>query len=183
MNYISTVIIVVVVSVLMKYLLASSKKQPIINEEGTIILKMNKAYAIIGYIGIAFTAIIGIIASLGTVKSNQDLFIVIGLVLLFLGLSVPLVLVAKRVKIEANEEKITYIGITGKQKVIMWNDIKKVGFSKSMLELALITDKTKIKVHMHYIGFPTLIELMKSKVEYSLCKDAIYSIETVSNRF
>ena len=182
MNYLGTLIIFIVVSFLMKYLMSSSKKQPIINEKEGMTLKMNKAYGIIGYIGIAFTTAIGIIASLGTVKSNEDLFIVIGLVLFFLMLSVPLVLVSKKMKVEADNKKVRYFGINGKTKIIMWSEINNVKFSKSMLELTLITDSTKVKIHMHFIGFSGFIELMRSKIDYTLYKDAINSIENVNKR-
>jgi len=179
MNYLSVVIVFVVVSVLMKYLGDSSKKNPVINEEGTIILKMNKTYGIIGYIGIGFSAVIGIVASIGAVKSIEDLFIVIGLVAFFLVVGALLVLVSKKMNVRVDDERINYLGITGKTKEIMWNDIKEVSFSKSMLELSLKTNTTKIKLHMHLIGFSTFIEKMKSKTDYSIHKDAIHELESL----
>ncbi len=183
MNYISSVIIFILVSALMKYLMDSSKKQPTIKEDGLVVLKMNKAYGIIGYIGIVFSALIGIIASQGTVKSVKDLFIVLALVLFFMLLSVPLVLVSKKMKVEVDEEKVKYYGVTGKTREIFWKEIKEVKFSKTMLELALNTDKTRIKLHMHLVGFPQFVNTMKAKVEYSLYRDAISEIETINGRF
>ncbi|KNY25395.1 hypothetical protein Bccel_0655 [Pseudobacteroides cellulosolvens ATCC 35603 = DSM 2933] len=178
----STIIIITVVFALMKYLGESTKKHAAVVSEGTIILKMNQAYGVIGYIGIVCSAVIGVIASLGTVKSVQDLIIVIGLVLSFLALSMPLVLISKKMKIEVDEEKIKHFGITGKIKTIYWNEIKTVKFSKTALELSLITDKIKVKLHMHLIGFNDMVNIMKAKIDYSLYRDALIEIESVNNR-
>lgn len=177
MKYLSTVIVVAVTLAFMKYLGASSKKQPEANREGVLILKMNQAYGIVGYIGIAFSVAIGIIASLGTVKSIQDLIVVIILVLFILSLSMPLILVSKKSKIEVDGEKIKHFGISGKIKTIYWVEIKKVKFSRSMMELSFITDKSKIKAHMHMIGFFELVNIMKAKIDHSIYKDAINLIE------
>lgn len=172
MHYITSGIIFAVVIVLMKHLTSSSKKQPILNGEGVMVLRMNKNYSIFGYMNIAISAMIGIIPCLGLVETIGDTFIILCLVLFFIGSGTLLVLVSRNTKVEIYDEKIRYYGITGKVKEIQWEDIRKVTFGKTSLELSLITMYEKIKIHMHMVGFLSFIELMKKKIDYSLYEEA-----------
>lgn len=183
LKYVSSVSIMLTVSFLMRYLALSSKQKPMINSEGVMILKMNKAYGTIGFIEIGITTLIGILGSLDTVKSLVDFFILYGVVILFLSLGVTLVLVSRNMKIEVDNNKIKYYGFTGKSKEILWNEIKKTKFNKSTLELSLIAASTKVKIYMYTIGFSSFIDFMKEKVDYLIYKDALVAIELVDKRF
>lgn len=179
MNFAVTVVVIIAVTVLMKYLSRSSKKQPVFSEDGSIILRMNRAYGIVGFIGIGGALLITVIASAGSVKTQGDLLIVVLLILFFALISVPLVLTLRNVKALVNDKGIKYYGITGKLKEVHWSDIKKVKFSKISLELTLITDTKKVKIHVHMAGFDHFLKLLKKKLDSELYSQAVNLLQTV----
>jgi hypothetical protein len=183
MNLLGIVLTVVTVTLLMKYLVNSSKKEPIIDESGKMILRINKAFAVIGYIVVLAAIFIIIIACLGTVKSQSDLLIVICLTAFFALLGIILILYSHNFKVEVNEEKIIGFGMFGKSKEIKWNDIKKLKFNKTSMELIVISDTAKIKIYPHLIGFPNLVNLIKQKLDASMYQEVLQQIEIANNKF
>ncbi|MFL0267947.1 hypothetical protein [Candidatus Clostridium radicumherbarum] len=183
MKIFSSAIIFLTVFILMKYLGASSKKQAHKNEEGIIVLRMNKAYGIVGYIGILISLVIGVIATLGTIKNISDLIMAMSMFLFFFIISSMLVMVSKNQRVEAGDEKIIAYSMTGKATVIKWSEVTKVQFSKTSLELKLTAKRQQAKLHMHFIGFWDFVDLMKRKLDILVYKDAILILDTVKKRF
>lgn len=175
--------IIIVVSLLMVYLSKTSKKQPVLNKDGTMILKLDNVYGLVGYTGVIISGVIPITDLLGIVESQEDVLQIIGISVLSLILSIPLILLARNYKVEVTEDIIRYYSITGKTREIMWIDINKVKFGKISLELSLYTDYYKIKLHAHLIGFPSFIEIMKQKLKPSLYEDALKEMGQLSNKY
>lgn len=175
MSYLGIIVTVIMVQLLVRYLASTSNKNPFIDKERVMVLTHSKIYEIIGYIGVGVAAIIGVIASLGTVKSVTDLIIVIFLVLFFLALSASLILMTKKTKIEIGNDKVRYFNTFGKMTEITWIDIREIRFTKSM-NLILLSDKAKIKINAFVVGFPSFIDLLKTKVDYEIYKDALYEM-------
>lgn len=176
MRYMNLFIIFITVTVFMKYLTESSKKRAE-NNNGIMVLKMNKAYGIVGYISMFAAVIIGVIASLGTVKDIIDLALVFGLFTIFFGIGILLVLSSRNKKIEVSEEEINSYSITGKVTKILWEDISNVSFSNISLELKLTAGRKNIKLHLHNVGFYDFIKLIETKLSCELYMTALMSLE------
>lgn len=176
MRYVNVFIISIIVAVFMKYLTKASKKRAE-NSNGIIILKMNKAYGVVGYISIIAAVLIGIIASLGTVNDITDLVLVLGLFIFFFGIGALLVLTSRNKKIEITEEEIKHYSILGKVTSISWKDISIVNFNKISLELKLTAGRKSIKLHMHNVGFYDFINIMEGKLKSELYMDALMRLD------
>ncbi len=175
-SFSSNVIVVAVVMGLSSYLMASSKMKPMLNSEGVMVLKMSKLFGIVGFMAVALAAVIAILAYFGSV-TQENLWGVTILFTLPFGIGVLFILVSKNMRVEVDDEKITYYGITNKTKVILWEDITQVKFSKRMAELSLITSHEKIKIYMQFIGFYSFVELIKKRLDSSLYKEACAVME------
>jgi hypothetical protein len=163
--------------------MSSSNKRIDANEDGVFVLRMNKAYGVIGYICIAFAGITGIIAAIAKVQSSADFWSVIFIVLLICGLGTPLVLVARNQKVVVTDEEVINYGMTGKRKEILWKDVDKVQFNKVSLELKLTARRTSISLHMHLVGFNKFIELMQKYVNDEKYCDALAQIKSVQQGY
>ena len=118
MIYIRYIIIGIVAALFMQFLRKSSIRAPYIDKNGTIILRMNKAFEYIGYGGLLSSIIIIVIAFQETVKSQSDLIMVSCLVLFFALFGIVLILISRNIKIELNENEIKSFGILCKSEQI-----------------------------------------------------------------
>jgi hypothetical protein len=134
---------------------------------------MNKAYGIVGYIGLFAAGLCGVIACSLKANSIQNLLFVLGLLLLFSLLSLLLMLVSRNVRYIVSDEGIKYYNLTGKSKEIKWSEIKGVRFGKVSLELSIFSESQKIKLHMHLAGFYSFIDIMKEKIKPELYEESV----------
>ena len=172
MEYLGLVATIIVVTAITRYIWADSKKQPDMQGEGIILLRMSKAIGFIGIIGIGGSIILGIV----TYLLGQGLYSSIVATLFLSLLSIPLLLISN-IRVLDDEEGIEYIRFGLRTKAIKWNEIKKVKFKRIGAELVLISDTTKIKLDVRLIGFAKFYEMMKDKIDYDLYKDVKYILD------
>jgi len=172
MNYLSVAIISIVALIVLKLLYADFKRQPDTREEGTIVLRMGNLYKIIGYSGIGASVILAFLSG----KSGDGLISIAFIILFFAILGIPLILLSN-VKIEIDDDKIKYYGMTGKIEVIRWEEITKVKFS--FTSFVIMTDSTRVKFDVRIVGFRLFIEAMKEKVDYEVYRNVIPVLERI----
>ncbi len=175
MNYLTTIIVIIVVTFLMRYLLTFAKKQPATNEDGSMVLKYPGFMAVIGYTAIGFGVLIGIITVFQIVPTTGN-EVVPYLVSFFVVLGLPLVLIGTFTRITVTDQKVQLTGITGKVKEIRWEEINKVTF-RWTAELILHSEHAKVKLNMILIGFNSLVETMKQKLDPALYEKALQEWE------
>jgi len=103
-----------------------------------------------------------------------------GLYIMFLFLLIGIIalLASINCKIQVNEERIIQNKIFFNTTIVYWKDISKVNFNNISQELILRTEgNRKIKAHIYFEGLSTFIELMKSKLNESIYRDALSGLE------
>ncbi|UII28161.1 PH domain-containing protein [Fulvivirga maritima] len=168
---ISTYAIPVVVLIIMMFLMSASKKQPKVDDKGNVILKLPIFYLIVGLL-----AVFGAVAVLvyGLINHEPESpFALLFTVVLILGLAVPLLLMGLNFRLIIKDAGVEQRTMLGKTKAIEWSDIQDVSFGKVSLELKIISNNNKIKVHMHSIGFGTLLEAIESHTDFNRIKIGI----------
>lgn len=162
-----------IVKLVMKAIDSTSKKELTLEDNGTIELEMNKAYGIMGVISVIISILLFILLVRNGFE-DLDFVKVVGIMSLIFGaVGVLLVLVGKNIKVLVTDRQITYYGLMSKEKTIFWSQIEKITFNKNSLELSLITSETKIKLHMHLVGFNSFIKVLKQKVNSSIYKGVL----------
>lgn len=146
MEYLTGAIIVFVVSFLMKNLPRLVKEKPVVTEDGTMVLKVPEFFAAIGYIGIGFGALFGLIISISTAKTAGDDWIAAGFVLFFTALGLPLILMAKCTRIVVTDQTIQYVGITQRVKEIILPAAKGTGTRRVSIVIGRTTKISKAAV-------------------------------------
>ena len=159
------IFIAAAVTIMMSFLLKASRKKPKIDEDGNRILRLPILYPIIGGIAVIFG--LGLFIFLCIILPAEDIMFAFIVPLIALGLGVPLLLVSLVSKIKITSEGIEQTTMFGKQKIILWTDIKSITFGKVSLELKIKDENQKIKVHMHMVGFPDFISEIENKTGYS----------------
>ncbi|MDQ2086177.1 hypothetical protein RBH29_07000 [Herbivorax sp. ANBcel31] len=178
MNRISVgMLIVAVILLILKYLMLGTEKKAVI-KDGAIVLKMSRIYGVIGFSGILVSIAIMTTSALGIVGIERDIKVTIGFSMFLLVMGIFLFLLSINVQVFADEDKITHYNIIRQEKEIMWEEIRRVTFNKGTQELIIEDANTKIKMHIHIVGFFSFIELMKSKIDHNLYKGAIGIIDT-----
>lgn len=175
MKYLTNAIVIIVVSIILRYLFTLTKKQPVINKEGEIVLKYPGFVGGIGYFVIGFGVLIGIIGGFHLVKTTGD-EVLPYLVLFFVVLGLPMVLMSNNNRVLATNQKIQYTGITKKVREIRWDEIRKVTFSFTS-ELVLQSELIKIKLNIMLAGFENFVEFMKPKLDPALYEKALQAWE------
>lgn len=178
------VLIPIVIISFMSFLISRSLKPATIKDKGVIVLRKSKFFEILGYITIIVTIAFSIFIFTKVHISTKYFGLIIVSILLIIFIivmSLSLVIVYKKMKIEVSDEKIKYYGFFNKNNFeISWNEIVKVTYSKFGQELILYTDNTKMRIQMHgYIGFFDFVNKMMTKIDPSLYKDAIQKLQTV----
>lgn len=175
-NPFSIFLLVIFVFLMMRFLETSNKKQPLI-KGNTIILKVNKLYGIVAVIVIVLTVILTIM-DIPDITSQADVFNILGINVLVFTLSIPLLLMVKNYKVEVTEEVITHYNIFGKEKVIRWQEIKKIKYGRFSSGLFLHTDVTKMTLHvMSLTGFSSFIKILKKKLEPHVYQDVLSDLD------
>lgn len=140
------------------------------NETGKLELSVNKLYGLSG----AISLIVGLIVLILFVTSDgSQMKSMLSIVALFFGLGVILVSYFINTSALISNEELIYVNMTKKVKKIKWHEIEKVTFNKNSQELILTTKADKIKFHSHLIGFGSLVEIIKMKLDKNIYKDAI----------
>ncbi|MBL3654634.1 PH domain-containing protein [Fulvivirga sediminis] len=157
--------------IVMFCLMSASKKQPQVDVRGNVILKLPIFYLIIGLF-----AVIGAIAVLihGLINHEPESpFALLFIVIMMLGLGIPLLLMGLNFRLIIKDEGVEQRTMLGQTQKIEWSEIHDVSFGKVSLELNIISDSNKIKVHMHSIGFVTLLEALESHTDFNRIKIGI----------
>ncbi len=159
----TTAIILIVVSAMMKFLIDASKKKPVIDSEGNKILKLPRPYEIVG-VTLSSTSLVVLIY--GVVNFNPEnilpqfiIFVLSG------GLGFLLILLGRVYQVTFNDNEISARSIFGKSITIRWENIQEVKFSTASAELKINDGAHTIKCHQHLVGFRTMVDFLKTKLD------------------
>ncbi len=104
----------------------------------------------------------------GLITMEPDEFIFLFLIFLFgAGLGIPLLLMGTIFKIVLTPDYIKQINMVGTTKIIKWNEIETIDFNKVTQELKIKSITSKIKAHMHLIGFYDLLNEIDIKTKFN----------------
>lgn len=177
MEFVIKIIIIAIVTIFMKYLYSKSKKKLKRNIDGTIILKLSKAIEIIGIVAIIVSIIIAVIATMGSVKTKEDLYCVLALIAFFIVLGVPLILIYRNYRVEVTNEKLIYSNMFGKIVEFSWYDLDKITFHQASQEFHLKSGNKKITVYLYVVGLQDFLQIVKEKVNESIYLEALIKYE------
>jgi hypothetical protein len=183
MGFLQTTTIIAIVGFLMSYMAVSAKKQSIIDDEGTLILRMHRAYGIIGYILIAIFTIISVTVSLKMVDNINEFIDVAELVISLDSIGFFMVVYSRNCRLEVTKDSIRQCNVLGMTKEINWDDVKDVSFNKTAMELKLASERLSIKVHMHMTGFLDLVSFMENNLDERHLQCAATSINMVQEDY
>jgi hypothetical protein len=136
-----------------------------------MVLQPSRIHALLGYVGIAFAGIVGIMLAINIYKTLDIILMLGGVILAALAWSLWLIFRSIRLRVEYDREKIYYHGIDGKMREIAWRDVNRVDFDRRTRMLSLRTPTERVRVYMHLPGFDAFFELMKKKLDHDLYKD------------
>ncbi len=154
---------------LMMYLYASSFKPAKSNENGVIIIRKNKIFSIFGFVtiigSVMFYVYILTVAEVST-QNIPEIFGLTALELLINLICSYLIIDYIKVRIEADEQKIIYCGVFGKNdNKILWKDIVRVTYREALRELTIYSDNKKMIVKLNtYIGTTELLAKVAAKI-------------------
>jgi hypothetical protein len=158
------------------YIQDSFKKKAIYVNDETIILKMNIIYRIMAFVYIFFTIIIAVLVTIGIIK-HFFYFVLSVILILFFGLSGILLFIVSNIKVEIDEDKIKYFGMTGKTKELEWKKIKKVEWNRFHKRWILRSEDITINIDLQLIGILDFMEKMKEQVNESIYKDEYFKFK------
>jgi hypothetical protein len=158
------------------YMRASFKKRAIYTDENVIILKMNIISRIVSIVLIIFTICLGVIVSLGTIKSISD-FIIASIIIIIIGSIGLFLYFVSNIRVEIDDIKIKYFGMTGKIKEVEWEKIKKVEFNRFHKRWILKSNDVTVNIDLQLIGVLDFLEKMKEKIDESIYKDEYFKFK------
>lgn len=185
MEFIAYILIPIIVGFALRRL--KKEPPPLVDTQGFYIMKLNKVFESIAWLGIIFFGLIYLIFILDMIfnfswtKDPVSLgdILVPNLVSLFIiFVNSILMLLTKKYKVMLNETKIVFYGITGKVVEMHWKDIQKVTYSNKMSQFYLRDKTNRIYIDRNLSGFQRFVDTLKSKVNSDLTKSAL---ETLSN--
>jgi len=161
-NLNATAIILIVIAIMMKFLINASKKKPAIDSQGNKILKLPRPYEIMGVI-LFFASLIILIYSIIDFNPKNILYQFI-IFVLFGGLGFLLILFGRVYQVTFNDNEISSKSIFGKINTICWKNVKQVKFNQASAKLKINDGMNTIKCHQHLVGFPALVNFLKTKL-------------------
>lgn len=138
------------------------------SEGGKIILKMNKLYGIIGILSLIISVIFIIASFFSGAFFGDDAIYAFAIISFFFLCGLLLVLYSRNIMAEVTSDRIVYVGLTGKRKEIIWDQLKNMSFNTSSKEIILKSETAKIKLHIHLKGIGSLIKIIKQNVDVSI---------------
>lgn len=161
-----------IVKRVMKQLSKSGSEASLVtfNETGKLELSVNKLYGLCGVISLILGVIVLILFA---ISDGSQMKSMLSITALFIGLGAVLVGYFMNTSAVISHDELTYVGMTKKIKKLKWHEIEKVTFNKNSQELILTSKADKIKFHSHLIGFGSLVEIIRTKLDKSIYKDAI----------
>ncbi len=161
-RYIIVATVTLIITGLLNNLLRSKKPK---RKEDNSILEMPKLYLYLSmclFIGFALYAYTGLIRNeMNHSMGLRTIYSLFGLTLFFGGVNT--LLLYKNHKVTYNSNLINQISWLGKEKTINWDDIITVSFSSLSSSLKIETEKEKIFIHEHIIGYKSFSEQLKIK--------------------
>lgn len=127
-----------------------------------------KAYSIFRNIGV-LTGIASLLVLVFGLKQCQpkDVIFVILFAAILVGLSIPLLLSGFVENLKVFNDKLVKTDMLNTTKVINWEDIKSISFSKTSLMLTIQSSKNKIRVYLYSDNFGNLLNLIEQKTKYT----------------
>ena len=179
MQYLSTALVILAVTIVMRYVVASARRKPDVQEDGAMVLRLPGFIAGIGYAAVGFGALIAAVTVFQLVPTTGN-EVVPYLVSFFVVLGLPLVLLANRIRITVTDQGVRSVGFTKKVREMRWDEVRKVTFSITS-ELVLHSDRARIKLNTMLVGLQSFIEVMKQRLEPTLYEKALQECETALN--
>ncbi|WP_040213489.1 hypothetical protein [Clostridium polynesiense] len=143
-----------------------TKKQPVKDEKGNIVLRNNMLFLIIGVIGLPVMAYLGyLFISEG---SSRDYVLLFGFSVILIPLCLYLILSYLNERVVAGSEDITYRNLWSRETKILWKDIDSVSYNKSTKKINLMANNQVISVSSNMVGYKSFQECMKGKLNNSL---------------
>ena len=173
MSYLYAFIILLVACFIIKFLVFTINKDILKEEWKNMILKVNRIYGIIGFIGITLTSIAGIITCFIKFEAHIASIIFLAVLLFIWFVFLILILIDRNQRLVINEDRIIYYDFICRKKLILWKDIKKVRYSKIFMKLTIYSDSCSIPVLVRMIGFDNFVELMKEKLSSEIYVQAV----------
>lgn len=170
-NYFLYAIVGVTVTAALSYLNKATGKHIDSNENGEFLLRMNKLYNIVGYIGF----VTGLIVTIGPLLTDKPDFVTYLLVFLtffiLVGLGLLAVLFYRNHYLRFDNSKIEVRTPFAKTRTMEWAEIKKASFNPGSGFLTLIDEHgRKIKVHQHIVGLGRFVSYLESKTDWTAKK-------------
>ena len=161
-------LIIFAVSITMALLKKSANTQVKANKNGMHFLRMAKLYGILGWLfvvlGFVFTALLLIFLY---DEKNLVLLLIIELLMTF-GLGVPCVLYYQNHWVQFDNNNIKVSNFFNKNQTLNWKDIAVTSFNPltGYLTFKDLKENT-LKIHMHLVGFVSLVKKMEEKTKWS----------------
>lgn len=154
-------VIPILVGFILRYITLSSSVALKSGNEGELVLKPHKLY---GYIGIAGILGVVFVYVMVSVTTPQPSLLVLNLILvIFLVIGMYLIAYAFFNKVIIKDNKIVSYSFWRKTISIEMREIKEMSFTQVGLSLKLSDGKKSVNIHMHHVGFSSLITILKNE--------------------
>lgn len=168
-----------IVILVMLLISQSTRKNPPMKVDGSIVLKLSKAFDFFAYFALFITLFIGVAASLESTITIDDLIPVIGLVTAFLLSAGFALYFSKMIYISYTDIKMKSRNLAGKTATIQWDEINKVYYNKSWMLLSIYSNKARINLSAYLVGFPNFVDVLVLKTDPKCHQNAIADMKSV----
>ena len=173
-----TIIIFVSVSLLMWLLLRASRRKPVMTKEGNQLLRYSTGFSVVGYLLMVFATLFGVVLAFNMVMTLKQILIGEAIILVIIPLAVWLVLFILKSTVEFNDEEVVSHGLFRSARHMKWSQVTNVNYGRFSSALSLRSDVVKISVNMYLVGFPTFVEVMKSRLPLESYREAITTMQS-----
>jgi hypothetical protein len=159
-------VITVIVLLMLGYLKKNASKN-FKTENGQLILRMNKLYAVLAVI----LFITGLFIVILIIATHESFFIAVFFFLIFCVSGLICWIYYKNHQVTFNDKMMTVRNFSGKITSIQWKAIHNISFNLYTGLIHIIdTSRTHVKIHSHLVGLVSFIKIMEEKTSWRATK-------------
>jgi hypothetical protein len=164
-------IIIISVTLILRHFTKSAGEKAPTATEGGVELRYPLFMASVGYAAMGFGALIGIITRFQIIKTTGN-EVVPFLIAFFIILGLPLVVGQRRIRLVISDRGLLLSGLWKRYPEMLWLEIRSVDFN-AISQMVLRTDNNTIRINIMLVGFASVIEMMKQKLDPAMYEKAL----------
>ena len=143
---------------------------------GFIVCRINKVYKYVGWLGILFGLIVGLIAYFSIEDVNEAIIAGVSFLSLFSFIGVIVLLIYRNHILKFNESQFIITSFFGKKKEINWEELKEIKFSVNSNYIKFVSNSNeKVKIHKHLKMLELFADELEKQTKFSRSEMKIFN--------